>query len=154
MNDEINFDMGNGTAESFMAEDINPGKWSREDHTEAREARSFLGALGQSYDEKEAKNLAGMLATPIDGEVHALGDSRLFVKAAAKAARQFDAILRKREGHRDDGQPQLKNNMPPVSHSERVALQREAQSILERELMAARSEFIRRSGRSLPGWWK
>ena len=45
-------------------------------------------------------------------------------------------------------------NMPLTGHNERVAIQREAQAILDRELMAARSEFIRRSGRSLPGWWR
>lgn len=154
MADAINFEMDAGNAESFTAADTDRSKWSREDHTEAGVAKGFLSHLQASYEGKELTNLANMLSTRVDDEGHALGDSRLFVRAAARAARQFDAMLRKREGgDREDGQPQLKYHMP-LDQGQRVALQREAQSILERELMAARSEFIRRSGRSLPGWWR
>lgn len=151
---EVNFDMGGQTQESFLAEDTNKSKWSSEDHAEASTAKSFLGDLQASYDEAELKNLSGMLSTPVDDAGHGLGDSRLFVRAAARAARQFSEVLRKREGGQD-GQPRLKFNMPIfINQGERRALQREAQAILEREFMAARSEFIRRSGRSLPGWWR
>jgi hypothetical protein len=153
VSDAMNFNMGGETPESWTAEDVDSGKWSQEDHTEAGVAKDFLSQLQATYEGKELTNLANMLSTRIDDEGHALRDSRLFVRAAAKAARQFDAMLRNREGRRDDGQPQLKYNMP-VDENQRRALQREAQAILERELMAARSEFIKRSGRSLPGWWK
>ena len=154
MSETFDFNMGGETAESFTAEDVNPGKWSSDDHAESRVAKSFLGHLQASYSEKELTNLSNMLSTVIDDDGHGLGDSRLFVRAAARAARQFDAILRKREGGQDDGQPRLKFNMPAVSPGERLALQREAQAILEREFMTARAEYIRRSGRALPGWWK
>lgn len=147
--------MDGETTESFVADDSDPGKWTHEDHAEASTAKEFLGLLKGTYGEKELKNLNGMLSTPIDDEGHGLGDSRLFIKAVARAARQFDDVFRKRTGgEQEGGAPMLKFNMPMAGHNERVAIQREAQTILERELMPARSEFIRRSGRSLPGWWR
>ena len=155
MTDAIGFNMGGETTESFVADDTDSGKWTPEDRTEAGTAKEFLGLLKNTYDEKELKNLNGMLSTKVDDEGHGLGDSRLFIKAVARAARQFDEVLRKRiGGSREDGQAQIHYNMPLTGHNERVAIQREAQAILDRELMAARSEFIRRSGRSLPGWWR
>jgi GTPase len=154
MGDVINFNMGGDTPEAFVADDTNQAKWAQPDREDHREAHGFIGALGEVYDDKEKAHLAGMLATPIDDDGHGLGDSRLFVKAVAKASRQFNAMLAKREGGtREDGQAQIKYNMP-LDINQRYALQREAQRILETELMNARSEFIRRSGRPLPGWWR
>jgi hypothetical protein len=154
MGDVINFNMGGETPETFQADDTNQARWTQEDHGDHKEAQGFLGALKDVYDDKEKAHLGAMLATPIDDDGHGLGDSRLFVKAAARAARQFNAMLAKREGGtREDGQKAIRYNMP-LDVNQRYALAREAQRILETELMNARSEFIKRSGRPLPGWWR
>jgi hypothetical protein len=149
LGETLDFNMGEAT-DNWMAADTDRGKWSASDQADGALAKDFLGVLKDSYSEDSLNNLGRMLATPIDDAGHGLGDSRLFIQAAARAARQFDNILRKREGGRE-GQRQLKFNMP-VEAGERRALQREAQAILEREFMNARSEYIKRSGRPLPGW--
>jgi hypothetical protein len=148
--------MAGETPESFVADDTNTGKWNGDERSAVGEARDFLGVLKESYTGEEATRFAGMLATQVDDQGHMLGDSRLFVKAVASASRQVEAMLKKRAGLEQEGDgPKIKFNMPvATSHEQRIALQREARTILDRELMNARSEFIRRSGRSLPGWWR
>jgi hypothetical protein len=148
--------MSGETPESFVASDTNFSKWNYEERSAATEAKDFLGVLKQSYTGEEAARFSGMLATQVDDAGHMLGDSRIFVKAVASASRQVEAMLRKRAGLEQEGDgPKIKFNMPvATSHEQRIALQREARTILDRELMNARSEFIRRSGRSLPGWWR
>ena len=154
MPEAISFDMGGEKPEVFQAVDTNPAKWSPEDHTDRKAAEGFLGDLRNVYDPKELDNLNNMLSTVIDDEGHGLGDSRLFIRAAAKAARKFDEVLRKREGgEREDGQPQIRYHMP-LDPGQRRGLVAEAKRILDLELMNARNEYIRRSGRSLPGWWR
>lgn len=148
--------MDGETTESFVADDTNPGKWSRDERGAVGEAKEFLGALKETYTGDEAKRFDGMLSTQVDDAGHCLGDSRLFVQAVSRAAKQFNELVRKREGREQEGGGKMiKFNMPvATSHEQRIALQREARTILDKELMAARSEFIRRSGRSLPGWWR
>jgi adenine C2-methylase RlmN of 23S rRNA A2503 and tRNA A37 len=117
-------------------------------------AKSFLGDLQTVYSRDELDRLNNMLSTVIDDQGHGLGDSRLFIRAAAKAARKFDEVLRKKEGgEREDGQKQIKYHMP-LDPGQRRGLVAEAKRILDLELMNARNEYIRRSGRSLPGWWR
>jgi hypothetical protein len=154
MTEPLNFDMGGEKPEVFQAADTNPQKWSPEDHTDNQTAKSFLGDLRATYNADELANLNNMLSTVIDDEGHGLGDSRLFIRAAAKAARKFDEVVRKREGgEREDGQKQIKYHMP-LDPGQRRGLVAEAKRLLDLELMAARNEYIRRSGRSLPGWWR
>ena len=154
MPEHISFDMGTETPENFQVADTNPAKWTPEDHTDNKTARSFLGDLKNVYDPKELENLNNMLSTVVDDEGHGLGDSRLFIRAAAKAARKFDEVLRKKEGgEREDGQKQIKYHMP-LDPGQRRGLVAEAKRLLDLELMNARNEYIRRSGRSLPGWWR
>jgi hypothetical protein len=148
--------MGGETQESFVAADTDMGKWSRDERIAVGEAKEFLGVLKEHYSGDEAKRFDAMLSTQVDDQGHTLGDSRIFVQAVSRAARQVEAMVRKRAGMDQEGDgPKLKFNMPiATSHEQRIALQREARTILDKELMAARSEFIRRSGRSLPGWWR
>ena len=155
MADTIYGDMKPESPADFQAVDTSPQKWAPEDHADAKTAESFLGDLKNVYDPKELQNLNNMLSTPIDDEGHGLGDSRLFVRAAAKAARAFDTMLAKREGrYNEDGtQKAIKYHMP-MDIGQRRALVQEAKRLLDLELMNARCEYIRRSGRSLPGWWK
>jgi hypothetical protein len=149
----LDFDMGSSTAESFTAEDTNSSKWSSEDRADQQDARDFGQLVGQLYEGKEADNLAGMLATQIDDDGHSLGDSRIFVQAVARAGRQFADILAKRDGRSGDGQRKLNFNMPGLDHAQKMALRSQAKACLEKELMTARAEYIRRTGRPLPGWW-
>ena len=154
MPEAISFDMGGEKPEDFQAADTNPAKWAPEDHADNKTAKSFLGDLRETYSPDELANLNNMLSTVVDDEGHGLGDSRLFIRAAAKAARRFDEVIRKREGgEREDGQPQIKYHMP-LDPGQRRGLVAEAKRILDLELMNARNEYIRRSGRSLPGWWR
>ena len=147
--------MDGETPESFVKSDTDYGSWPAEDRTEAGAAQEYIKMLKETFPGDEAQRLNAMLATQVDEAGHGLGDSRIFVKAVSRAAKQFEDLLRKRVGgEREDGGPQLKFNMPVTSHADRLALQREARTILDKELLNARSEFIRRSGRSLPGWWR
>jgi hypothetical protein len=148
--------MDGETSESFLADDTNTARWSRDERSAVGEAKDFLGVLRETYTPEEVKKFDGMLSTQVDDAGHCLGDSRIFVKAVSRAARQVEQMVRKRAGiDQEGGGPKLKFNMPvATSHDQRLALQREARTILDKEIMAARSEFIRRSGRSLPGWWR
>jgi hypothetical protein len=147
--------MAGETPESFVAADTNFNGWSNEERGAATEARDFLGVLKEHYTGDEAKRFDSMLQTQVSDDGKMLGDSKIFTQAVSRAARQVEQMIKKRVGgEREDGQPQLKFYMPLNSHSDRLALQREAKTILDKELMQARCEFIRRSGRSLPGWWR
>ena len=90
MTDAISFNMGGETTESFVADDTDSGKWTPEDRTEAGTAKDAW-PFEDTYDEKELKNLNGMLSTKVDDEGHGLGDSRLFIKAVA---RRPDSLMR------------------------------------------------------------
>jgi hypothetical protein len=148
--------MAGETPESFVAVDTNISKWSNDERSAVTEARDFLNVLREGYSGDEAKRFDSMLQTQVSDDGKMLGDSKIFTQAVSRASRQVEAMLRKRAGlEQEGGGARLRFSMPiATSHEQRIALQREARTILDRELMNARSEFIRRSGRSLPGWWR
>ena len=153
---EIYGDMKPESPADFVKSDTDYGSWPAEDRKEAGSAKEWIDMLKASLPGDEAQRLNAMFATQVTEEGHGLGDSRIFVKAVSRAAKQFETYLKKRTGAEgEDGKPPaIRYNMPITTPAERLAIQREARNFLDRELLAARSEFIRRSGRSLPGWWK
>ena len=133
------------TAEAFDAANFDQSSWSTQDRVEVQRAREFLkdvdpdgSKFGKSWN-REAGDPGG----------NRLGNSRLHVQAVARAAKRADDLINTRFGPPQDGQKRLSFNMPQITRSERLALQREIEGFLHAELMAADAQYIQRSKRAL-----
>ncbi len=81
-----------------------------------------------------------MLSTQV-GVGRELGGSKTIIEAVRRASRQVQTRV-----------DELKKSGNIITGDLRRRIESEAKSILRRELMAGRSEFIKRSKMSLPGW--
>jgi hypothetical protein len=133
------------TAETFDAANFDQSSWSAQERVEVQRAREFLkdvdpdgSKFGKSWN-REAGDPGG----------NRLGNSKLHVQAVSRAAKRADDLISTRFGPPRDGQKRLSFNMPNITRSERLALQREIEGFLHAELMAADAQYIQRSKRSL-----
>jgi hypothetical protein len=133
------------SAEAFDAANFDQTAWSAADRAEVQRAREFLkdvdpdgSKFGKAWN-REAGDPGG----------NRLGNSRLHVQAVARAAKRTDDLINTRFGPPRDGEKRLNFNMPNITRSERLALQREIEGYLRQELMKADAQYIQRSKRSL-----
>lgn len=143
---QIDFEMQNPAVSDFVAETVDQRKWPQELRAAGPEMRELIEQLSD-----ENNDYARMLRHQIDGTDKALGDTALFANAVMRAGQQIGRMVDARTGNVDaDGRKRLKFEMP-VSGSMRQQLIQEARGVLNKELMQAKAEWIRRTGRPLPG---
>jgi hypothetical protein len=144
----INFDMGGQGSQDFIGSTLDQRSWPEELRGSVRELRQFIANVSD-----ESNDFTRLLHHPIDGgDGRGLGDSRLFAEAVFRAAKTVARAYEARTADRDPetGAKRLKFDMP-ITASERQAFIQSARAALNRELMLAKAEWIKRTGRPLPG---
>jgi hypothetical protein len=133
------------THADFDAANFDHKSWSREERAAVQGAVAFLkdvdpdGSKFGKHWSREAGDQGG----------NYFGNSKVHVMAVARAAQRAAQLLNDRFGPPPDGEKRLNFNMPNVTRSQKLALQREIEGFLNAELMKADSEYIRRAGRSI-----
>jgi hypothetical protein len=122
------------TAESFMEADFN------HDDLDRKGLDADMQMVKDLFDEQDQ----AMLQTDIGNDLR-LGNSKTVVKhirqAAAQIRARLDELGMKQGLHENKFSPEFRNR-----------LKSEAQTALKKALMDGRTEFIRRSKMSLPGY--
>ncbi len=123
---------------SHMGED---GKaFQDRDHDHAGLDMKAIGAdIGKFHGFLDQRDL-DMLSTEV-GIGRELGSSKTMIEAVQRASKQVQTKV-----------DELKKSGNVITGDMRRRIESEAQSILRRELMQARAEYIKRSRMSLPGW--
>jgi hypothetical protein len=144
---EINFEMGGESSvdDNLVAEfDTHPAAATREMQQSLGTVKEIIGHPDLAGLVKDSR-IAEMLDHDL-GEGIQLGNSKSIRAALAEAAQKIE--------HR---RSELYGETPlygrsPVSREQEQAFRRESLSIIKTALMKGRADFIRKTGKPLPGW--